>query len=120
MPRRPPKVEGAHEADGKGVSIWDRFAHTPGRVLNGDTGDVACDSYHRYADDIGLLKQLGLRSYRFSIAWTRIQPDGRGAGNARGLDYYKRLVDGLLAAGIRPLATLYHWDLPLARGCGGC
>ncbi len=106
------QVEGASRADGKGESIWDRFAHTPGRVLNGDNGDVACDSYHRYGEDIALLRELGIRSYRFSIAWTRIQPDGRGAANEKGLDYYKRLVDALLAAGIRPLATLYHWDLP--------
>jgi beta-glucosidase len=108
------QVEGAYREDGKGESIWDRFAHTPGRVENGDTGDVACDSYHRYAEDVEMLKQLGLKSYRFSIAWTRIQPDGRGAGNPRGLDYYRRLVDTLLEAGIRPLVTLYHWDLPQA------
>ena len=108
------QVEGSSRADGKGESIWDRFAHTPGKVANGDTGDVACDSYHRYAEDIALLKQLKLKSYRFSIAWPRIQADGRGAPNAKGLDYYRRLVDATLAAGVRPLATLYHWDLPQA------
>ena len=108
------QIEGASREDGKGESIWDRFAHTPGRVHNGDTGDVACDSYHRYAEDIALLRQLNLRSYRFSISWPRIQADGRGAPNPKGLDYYKRLVDATLEAGIRPLATLYHWDLPQA------
>jgi beta-glucosidase len=106
------QIEGAWREDGKGESIWDRFAHTPGRVVNGDTGDVACNSYHRYPEDIALLRQLNLSSYRFSIAWPRVQPSGRGVGNAKGLDYYKRLADATLAAGIRPLATLYHWDLP--------
>jgi beta-glucosidase len=106
------QVEGAWNADGKGESIWDRFSHTPGHIKNGATGDVACDSYHRYAEDIALLKQLNLKSYRFSIAWTRIQPNGRGPVNERGLDYYKRLTDAVLQAGIRPLPTLYHWDLP--------
>ena len=108
------QIEGASREDGKGESIWDRFAHTPGRIQNGDTGDVACDSYHRYLDDIALLQELNLKSYRFSVAWTRIQPDGRGAANPKGLDYYERLVDATLAAGIRPLLTLYHWDLPQA------
>ena len=108
------QIEGASREDGKGESIWDRFAHTPGRVLNGDTGDVACDSYHRYAEDIALLRQLNLRSYRFSVSWPRIQADGRGAPNPKGLDYYKRLTDATLEAGIRPLVTLYHWDLPQA------
>jgi beta-glucosidase len=106
------QVEGAWNADGKGESIWDRFSHAPGHIKNGATGDVACDSYHRYPEDIALLKQLNLKSYRFSIAWTRIQPAGRGPANARGLDYYKRLTDAVLEAGIRPLPTLYHWDLP--------
>jgi beta-glucosidase len=106
------QVEGAWNVDGRGESIWDRFAHTPGKIKNGDTGDVACDSYRRYPDDLALMRQLGLKSYRFSIAWPRVQPDGRGAVNAPGLDYYKRLVDATLEAGIRPLPTLYHWDLP--------
>jgi beta-glucosidase len=108
------QIEGAWREDGKGESIWDRFAHTPGRIVKGDTGDVACDSYHRYAEDIALLKQLNLKSYRFSVSWPRVQPTGRGAVNAKGLDYYKRLVDATLLAGIRPLVTLYHWDLPQA------
>ena len=106
------QVEGAWNEDGRGESIWDRFAHQPGNIKNGDTGDIACNSYHRYQDDIALLKQLNLKSYRFSIAWPRIQPLGRGAANPKGLDYYKRLTDAILAAGIRPLPTLYHWDLP--------
>jgi beta-glucosidase len=108
------QIEGAWQADGKGESIWDRFAHTPGRIKGGHTGDVACDSYHRWRDDIALMQQMGLNSYRFSIAWPRIQPDGRGAANRNGIDYYGRLVDGLLAAGIRPFPTLYHWCLPQA------
>ena len=108
------QVEGAWREDGRGPSIWDTFSHTPGKIRNGNTGDVACDSYHRWREDIALLKQLGLKSYRFSIAWPRIQPTGRGSANQAGLDYYSRLTDGLLEAGIRPLATLYHWDLPQA------
>ena len=106
------QVEGAWNEDGKGESIWDRFAHRSGNIRNGDTGDVACDSYHRYAEDIALLGQLKLRSYRFSLSWPRIQPTGRGPVNSKGLDYYKRLADAIAAAGIRPLPTLYHWDLP--------
>jgi len=108
------QVEGAWREDGKGESIWDRFSHTPGKVKDDDTGDVACDSYHRYPEDVALLRAMNLTSYRFSIAWPRIQPRGRGAANAQGLDHYRRLVDALLEAGIRPLPTLYHWDLPQA------
>jgi beta-glucosidase len=108
------QVEGAWNTDGKGESIWDRFSHTPGHIKHGATGDVACDSYHRFPEDIALLKQLNLKTYRYSIAWTRIQPTGRGPVNERGLDYYKRLTDAVLEAGIRPLPTLYHWDLPQA------
>jgi beta-glucosidase len=106
------QIEGAWNEDGKGESIWDRFSHTPGKIDNGDTGDVACDHYHRWRDDIALMKQLNLKAYRFSIGWPRILPEGRGAVNPRGLEFYSRLVDGLLEAGITPYATLYHWDLP--------
>lgn len=106
------QIEGAWDEDGKGESIWDRFGHTPGKVLNGENGDVACDHYHRWQDDLDLMAALNLRAYRFSIAWPRILPAGRGQVNPAGLDFYDRLVDGLLARGIRPFATLYHWDLP--------
>ena len=106
------QVEGAWNEDGKGESIWDRFAHTPGKIKDGSNGDVACDHYHRWRDDIALMRALGLNSYRFSVSWPRIQADGTGKGNSRGLDFYSRLVDGLLEARIRPLLTLYHWDLP--------
>ncbi|MDF2626202.1 MAG: beta-glucosidase [Symbiobacteriaceae bacterium] len=108
------QIEGAARADGRGESIWDRFSHTPGLVENGDTGDVACDHYNRYRDDIDLMASLGVQAYRFSVAWPRILPEGTGAVNAKGLDFYKRLVDGLLAKGIKPAITLYHWDLPQA------
>ncbi len=108
------QIEGAATEDGRGESIWDRFSHTPGNVLNGDTGDVADDHYHRWPEDLQLIKALGANAYRFSIAWPRIIPDGIGAVNDAGLDFYERLVDGLLAAGIEPYVTLYHWDLPQA------
>jgi beta-glucosidase len=108
------QIEGATEAGGRGPSIWDAFCRTPGRVQNGDTGDVACDHYHRMEDDVNLMKDLGLQAYRFSIAWPRIQPDGKGKPNAEGLGFYSRLVDCLLEQGIEPWATLYHWDLPLS------
>src|SRR6185437_14874622 len=98
--------------DGRGVSIWDTFSHTPGRVAHGDNGDVACDHYHRYAEDVALMRDLGVDRYRFSVAWPRVQPDGTGAINQVGLDFYSRLVDTLLDNGIRPAVTLYHWDLP--------
>ncbi len=106
------QIEGAVNEDGRGVSIWDTFVRQPGKIKNGATGDVACDHYHRYAADVALLKQLNLNSYRFSIAWPRIIPDGRGALNQKGLDFYDRLTDALLKKGIEPFATLYHWDLP--------
>jgi beta-glucosidase len=106
------QIEGAADEDGRGPSIWDTFSHTPGRVVNGDTGDVADDHYHRLDTDLDLMASLGLEAYRFSIAWSRIQPTGSGEVNQPGLDFYGRLVDGLLARGIRPIATLYHWDLP--------
>jgi len=106
------QIEGAWNEDGKGESIWDRFSHTTGKVKGAATGDIACDSYHRYKEDIALLKALNLTSYRFSVSWPRIQADGSGKPNPKGLDYYKRLADALLEAKIRPLCTLYHWDLP--------
>lgn len=106
------QVEGAVAADGRGPSIWDTFAHTPGRVLGGDTGDVAVEHYQRYREDVALMVSLGLQAYRFSIAWPRVQPSGRGELNQKGVDFYSRLVDELLAAGIEPWPTLYHWDLP--------
>ena len=106
------QVEGAWHEDGRGVSIWDRFAHTPGKIRNNETGDVAVDHYHRYQDDVRLMRTLGAQSYRFSIAWPRIFPDGVGTPNPKGLDFYSRLVDELLANGIAPFPTLYHWDLP--------
>ncbi|HEV7567482.1 MAG TPA: GH1 family beta-glucosidase [Microbacteriaceae bacterium] len=106
------QIEGAVDEDGRGESIWDRFCRTPGRVLHGDTGDVACDHYHRWEQDLDLIAELGLDSYRFSIAWPRIVPEGRGRVNQPGLDFYRRLAEGALERGIKPLATLYHWDLP--------
>ena len=106
------QIEGAAHEDGRGTSIWDTFSHTPGKVLNGDTGDVACDHYHRWREDLALLSELGVGAYRFSIAWPRIFPTGSGKPNLAGLDWYDRLVDALLAAGIQPWPTLYHWDLP--------
>ena len=105
-------IEGAWTVDSKGESIWDRFSHTVGKVKGADTGDIACDSYHRYREDIELAKRLNLKSYRFSVSWPRIQADGTGKPNQKGLDYYKRLADTLVEAKVRPLATLYHWDLP--------
>jgi len=108
------QIEGGWNEDGKGESIWDHFAHTPGKIKNGDTGDVACDSYHRWRDDIALMQAMHLNSYRFSISWPRIQPSGSGTANSKGMDYYSRVVDALLEARIRPFVTLYHWDLPQA------
>jgi beta-glucosidase len=108
------QVEGAAHEDGKGPSIWDTFAHTPGAVHHGDTGDMACDHYHRVASDVGLMADLGLTGYRFSVSWPRIQPDGTGPVNQRGIDHYRRLVDLLREQGIAPVVTLYHWDLPQA------
>ena len=108
------QIEGAVKEDGRGVSIWDKFSHTPGRVLNNHNGDIACDSYHRYKQDIKLLKWLGTDAYRFSVAWPRVMPNGTGKVNQKGLDYYDRVVDELLKNGIKPFVTLYHWDLPQA------
>ncbi|MGV9911719.1 GH1 family beta-glucosidase [Streptomyces tendae] len=106
------QIEGAVREDGRTPSIWDTFSHTPGKTAGGDTGDIAVDHYHRYRDDVALMKDLGLGGYRFSVSWTRVQPTGRGPAVQRGLDFYRRLVDELLAAGIKPAVTLYHWDLP--------
>jgi beta-glucosidase len=106
------QIEGAAQEDGRGPSIWDTFSRTPGKVYAGHTGDVACDHYHRYVDDVAMMADLGLASYRFSVAWPRIQPDGTGPVNQRGLDFYDRLVDELIGKGIDPVVTLYHWDLP--------
>jgi len=106
------QVEGAVDEDGRGPSIWDTFSHTPGRTWNGDTGDVACDHYHRFADDVAAMAAMGLTAYRFSLAWPRIQPDGSGEFNQAGFDFYHRLIDELDKHGIEPLVTLYHWDLP--------
>ncbi len=106
------QIEGAAREDGRGPSIWDTFSRTPGKVFAGHTGDVACDHYHRYPEDVALMADLGLASYRFSVAWPRIRPDGTGPVNTRGLDFYDRLTDELLGKGIDPVVTLYHWDLP--------
>jgi len=106
------QVEGAVNEDGRGPSIWDTFSHTPGKVVDNATGDVADDHYHRYKEDVQLMKALGVKSYRFSIAWPRVFPSGDGSPNPLGLDFYNHLVDELLANNIQPFATLYHWDLP--------
>ena len=106
------QIEGAVTADGRGPSVWDTFSHTPGKTHDGETGDVADDHYHRYPEDLDLMAGLGVNAYRFSIAWPRIQPTGNGPANPAGLAFYDRLVDAMLARGITPAATLYHWDLP--------
>jgi beta-glucosidase len=106
------QIEGAAHEEGRGTSIWDTFAATPGKVFQGDNGDIADDHYHRMPEDVELMARLGLQAYRFSIAWPRILPQGRGNANNAGLDFYDRLVDNLLAKNIQPFATLYHWDLP--------
>src|SRR6185436_17522092 len=108
------QIEGSPLADGAGPSIWHRFSHTPGRTVNGDTGDVACDHYRRYVGDVALMRELGLNAYRFSISWSRVLPDGTGRVNERGFDFYRRLVDELRNNGICSMVTLYHWDLPAA------
>jgi beta-glucosidase len=106
------QIEGAAKEDGRTPSIWDVYSHTPGRVRNGDTGDIADDHYHRWPDDIAIMSDLGVGAYRFSVSWPRVQPTGRGPSSAKGLDFYRRLTDGLLEKGIKPVVTLYHWDLP--------
>jgi beta-glucosidase len=106
------QIEGAAAQDGRGPSIWDTFARKPGAVVNGETGDVACDHYHRYRDDVALMAELGASAYRFSISWSRVMPQGTGGVNVRGVDFYQRLVDELLSAGVQPMVNLFHWDLP--------
>jgi beta-glucosidase len=108
------QIEGGVDADGRGRSVWDTFSHTPGRTRDGDTGDAACDSCHRYPQGVALIAGLGAQASRFSVAWPRVQPEGRGAVNRPGLDYYSRLVDALLEVGIELVVTLFHWDLPQA------
>ena len=108
------QVEGAANEGGRGASIWDTFSHTPGKVFHGDTGDIACDQYHRFEEDLDLMADLGLQAYRFSVSWPRVQPEGSGPTNGEGLDYYRRLVEGLRERSIEPMITLYHWDLPQA------
>src|SRR5271169_764052 len=108
------QIEGAAAEGGRAPSIWDVFAHTPGKIERGETGDVACDHYHRYRDDVALMAELGLNAYRFSISWPRVMPQGAGASSSKGLDFYNRLVDALLERNITPFVTLYHWDLPQA------
>ena len=108
------QVEGAATEDGKGPSVWDVFCKKKGAIFDGNTGDVACDHYHRYKEDVALMKSLGVKSYRFSISWPRVLPDGIGASNPKGLDFYSRLVDELGKHGIEPLCTVFHWDYPQA------
>jgi beta-glucosidase len=108
------QIEGAADVDGRGASVWDEYCKIPGRIANNDTGATACDHFHRYAEDIGLMRQLGIQAYRFSVAWPRVLPQGSGPPNQAGLGFYDRLIDGLLAAGIEPWLCLYHWDLPQA------
>jgi beta-glucosidase len=108
------QIEGAAHADGRGTSIWDTYCRQPGNVADGDTGDIACDHYHRYREDVGLMRDLGVGAYRFSVAWPRVMPNGGGTVNEAGLAFYDRLIDALLAAGIEPWLCLYHWDLPQA------
>src|SRR5215217_8763834 len=108
------QIEGATREGGRGESIWDRFSGMPGKVRNGDTGEIACDFYHRFRHDVRLMQELGVDAFRFSISWPRVLPQGRGRINEAGLDFYDRLVDELLANGIEPFATLFHWDSPQA------
>jgi beta-glucosidase len=108
------QIEGAHKEDGRGLSVWDVFSHQSGNVYKDETGDVACDHYHKYKEDVALMKKMGLKNYRFSISWPRILPQGEGEINRKGIEFYSRLVDELLAAGIEPFVTLFHWDLPQA------
>ena len=108
------QIEGAWNEDGKGENTWDRYCHEEGHILNGDTGDVACDFYHRYKEDIALMKQMGVQAYRFSLNWSRILPEGVGKVNQKGIDFYNAVIDELLKNGIEPYITLFHWDYPQA------
>ena len=108
------QIEGAHQLDGKGVSNWDQFVKIPGKTYQETTGEIAVDHYHRYKEDIALMAEMGLKTYRFSIAWTRIFPEGRGAVNQAGVDFYEAIIDECLKYNIEPMVTLYHWDLPQA------
>ncbi len=108
------QIEGSPLADGAGASIWHRFAHAPGKIADGSSGDVACDHYRRFAEDVRLMRELGIQAYRFSVSWSRVLPDGTGRVNRAGIDFYSRLVDTLLEHNIQPMVTLYHWDLPAA------
>lgn len=108
------QIEGAANEDGRGPSVWDTFSHTPGKVANGETGDIACDHYHRYPEDVKLMTDIGLKSYRFSVSWSRLYPEGTGTLNPKGVDFYSRLVDELLEANVEPMITLFHWDYPQA------
>src|SRR5688500_951680 len=108
------QIEGAHDTDGRGPSVWDMYCRKPGMVWSGHSGDVSCDHYHRYREDVGLMQQIGLQAYRLSISWPRVLPTGTGKPNLAGLDFYDRLIDALLAADIEPWVTLFHWDFPLA------
>ena len=113
------QIEGAAFEDGKGPSVWDRFSHEPGKVLEGHTGDVACDHYHRFKEDVRLMKAMGVKNYRFSISWPRLLPQGVGEVNEQGVAFYDALIDELVAAGIRPIVTLFHWDYPSALQARG-
>ena len=108
------QIEGGYNQDGKGLSVWDDFTHKKGKIKNGDNGDITCDHYNRYKEDVSLMKTLGYKAYRFSVSWSRILPEGKGNINQKGLDFYDRLVDELLKKKIDPFITLFHWDLPLA------
>ena len=114
------QIEGANQEDGKGLSIWDVFCNTPGKIKDGSDGSVACDHYHRYREDVGIIDSLGVDAYRFSIAWSRVQPQGKGAWNEAGFAFYERLIDELEAKGKQAYVTLYHWDLPQGLQEEGC
>ena len=108
------QIEGAYDEDGKGPGIWDALTQEKGHIAHGENGNIACDHYHHYKEDVALMKEMGLKSYRFSISWPRVLPEGTGKVNASGISFYKNLVDELIAAGIEPMVTLYHWNLPMA------